>query len=200
MPAGPYLRSIAVWSIKHLLPILSTDISPNISDCRICQEPFDNDQHIPVRITDVPGCTGHIFGAACLAEWIASSDFPTCPLCRAPLFAVTPRTREIFDIREQNPTDAEASESSAEHDIRLEILHHIILTTESNLAAFAWLASNVLCGTVGKRISKWCYIWWDALRRRDFTLALGSSFVFMCLVIPLRALFVEWAMCCGFWA
>ena len=61
------------------LPPLPASDHPEINTCHICQEVFDTtSREIRVRLP-----CHHIFGAACISNWMSINE--TCPLCRADL-------------------------------------------------------------------------------------------------------------------
>ncbi|KAL1594507.1 hypothetical protein SLS60_010267 [Paraconiothyrium brasiliense] len=141
MPSFEINHSIAIWSIKHLRPLLESDPALDDPVCGICHELFDNDQHIAVRITDVPGCVGHIFGATCFIEWITSDSFATCPLCRTPLFADLESGGEVSEFAQ---VASAFLDNDGERDIRMDLMRRIMLTVESGLRSFESLATMVL--------------------------------------------------------
>lgn len=146
MSTSPYLRSIAVWSIKHLRPLLDTDPPPD-STCGICHDPYDNNEHIAVRITGVPDCAGHVFGATCLMEWFTSGNAATCPMCRARLFAGIHGLREIVGIDGQDIDDAEIAGAyfySDEYDVRIDTMRRLLLSIERDATTFENIALAIL--------------------------------------------------------
>ncbi|KAJ4359711.1 uncharacterized protein N0V89_000267 [Didymosphaeria variabile] len=135
----------------HLRPSLESDPALDDPICGICHELFDNDQHIAVRITDVPGCAGHIFGATCLTEWMTSDSFATCPLCRTPLFADD-------DLGEQVPEFAQIANAfrtnDGEHDLWIDSMRRITLAIEGELRSFESIATNVIDDPTSTRTAR----------------------------------------------
>jgi len=57
----------------------------NLDPCPICQENYNHP--ITSGFTSEEPCKlpcGHIFGTRCISNWYATTNAPTCPLCRFP--------------------------------------------------------------------------------------------------------------------
>jgi hypothetical protein len=63
---------------------LSASDLANASDpeCPICQDSYDGDQHIAIKLLTTP--CAHVFGLSCLQEWVNSgmNNAHRCPTCR----------------------------------------------------------------------------------------------------------------------
>ncbi|KAF2465553.1 uncharacterized protein BDR25DRAFT_378720 [Lindgomyces ingoldianus] len=85
---------------NHLTPIIPPHpLYPSPTTlCPICHESF-HASHPPILVRDVPGCRDHVFGYACLRNWILSGmrNSNSCPLCRSEWFKV--RKFEVRRIR-----------------------------------------------------------------------------------------------------
>lgn len=57
------------------------------SSCGICLESLDNTS--PSQLSDDFFCE-HIFHLGCLDKWYRSTNDPSCPLCRRPIFFLQP--------------------------------------------------------------------------------------------------------------
>ena len=62
--------------------VLSTSETLHDSECPICQEDYDDDQHVAIKLVGTH-CS-HVFGRNCLQDWIDSGMENTnyCPSCR----------------------------------------------------------------------------------------------------------------------
>jgi hypothetical protein len=66
--------------IEHFTALPNDESSD--TDCMICQEPYDNNEHAAIQLQNVT-CT-HIFGRACLQKWVNGglTNAHRCPSCR----------------------------------------------------------------------------------------------------------------------
>ncbi|KAH6852962.1 hypothetical protein BKA58DRAFT_63889 [Alternaria rosae] len=99
-----------------LKQIRTCALDPHQDSCSICLEPFADTE----PATKIIRC-GHVFHGLCLKTWLDSSKTPTCPMCRAELFILTPPSRrwrrrfsniDINNMDHQNHNLQNGSEST----------------------------------------------------------------------------------------
>lgn len=77
---GPQ-RSPPKASLRHFARLPAAD-STHDEECPICQESYDDKEHIAIRLDNV--ACDHVFGLKCLQEWVNSrmQNAHRCPSCR----------------------------------------------------------------------------------------------------------------------
>jgi hypothetical protein len=81
---APRARPPPPAQVQHFSTLRASDPSHD-TDCPICQDPYDDDEHPAIRPHNV-SCT-HVFGRGCLQEWCNSGmdNAHKCPSCRQSL-------------------------------------------------------------------------------------------------------------------
>jgi hypothetical protein len=85
------IRSLSVSTQKHRRPppvaiqlytVLSTSEAPHDSECPICHENYDDDQHLAIKLQET--LCSHVIGQSCLQNWVNSGmgNAHHCPSCR----------------------------------------------------------------------------------------------------------------------
>ncbi|KAF2655224.1 hypothetical protein K491DRAFT_778918 [Lophiostoma macrostomum CBS 122681] len=107
------------WACAHIRPCpiqTSTQNEPSSSECSICQEPYNEHDHVAARITDISTCPSHVFGLQCIITWITSCQ-PNrlhCPICRGLLLRV--RGHHLGEDREDENYQNEDSEDATNQE------------------------------------------------------------------------------------
>jgi len=71
---GLCTRRLTASKLKQLVDESDSSCS---AQCSICLVRFDEGDDRPIRLHD-----NHVFGEACIREWLSQDDNNTCPLCR----------------------------------------------------------------------------------------------------------------------
>ncbi|KAF2247839.1 hypothetical protein BU26DRAFT_519652 [Trematosphaeria pertusa] len=146
-----HTRSLILWSLKHLRPLTSDYKPPSSpSGCLICHESFNAASHFPLRITDVPGCPGHVFGATCLLEWITGpwAKANTCPLCRTVLLSAS--ASRTSDVDSEEASARNEYRASVDYDFRIEMMRDVEAKIRKSVDLFEDLAEGFLGVPVGR--------------------------------------------------
>ncbi|KAH6870123.1 hypothetical protein BKA58DRAFT_457473 [Alternaria rosae] len=94
--------------------VLSSSENLHGSECAICQEDYDDDQHVAIKLLGT-GCS-HVFGRNCLQDWVDSGmdNAHYCPSCRQSIhgaLSVLPLWQ--LDAEEEGEDEQEEEEEEA---------------------------------------------------------------------------------------
>ena len=128
---------VSIWTEMNAPPpatieryiVLSASEALHNSECPICQEDYDDDQHVAIKLLET-NCS-HVFGRDCLQYWVNSgmqnAHFcPTCRQCIRGALSVPPSERGAEDEEEHvfevfyEEEEEEEEELEAELEARLE--------------------------------------------------------------------------------